>query len=61
MILYHDEEQKAAAEASYKVMKERCKEPLRTEIAPAGVFYPAEELVSKHVLLMLSTFLILIS
>ena len=43
LILYHDEEQRLKAEASYKQVQERCKEQLRTEIAPAGTFYPAEE------------------
>ncbi|GBP40090.1 hypothetical protein EVAR_33665_1 [Eumeta japonica] len=43
LILYHDEEQRDSAENSYKAMQVRCKEPLRTEIAPAQNFYPAEE------------------
>lgn len=43
MILYHDEEQRESAEASYKVMQTRCNGQLRTEIAPAGAFYAAEE------------------
>ncbi|KAI8426111.1 hypothetical protein MSG28_005068 [Choristoneura fumiferana] len=42
MILYHDEEQRTAAQASYKEVALRFGE-LRTEIAPATTFYPAEE------------------
>ncbi|KOB72754.1 Ecdysone-induced protein 28/29kD [Operophtera brumata] len=43
LILYHDAEQRAAAEASHRATQVRCNDNLRTEIAPAGTFYPAEE------------------
>lgn len=46
LILYHSEAQKAAAEASIKVERvRRAPEVIRTEIAQAGEFYPAEEWV----------------
>src|SRR5881396_2628705 len=44
-IFYHDEEQKRLALASKKAIEDskRFKEPIVTQIEPAGVFYPAEE------------------
>lgn len=44
-IFYHDEEQKRLAEASKRKLEQTkpFKEPIVTEIVPAGKFYPAEE------------------
>jgi peptide-methionine (S)-S-oxide reductase len=44
-IFVHDEEQKKIAEASKKALEEsgRFKEPIATEILPAGPFYEAED------------------
>ncbi len=44
-IFYHDEEQKALAEASKKALEESkvLPGPVVTEIVPAGTFWPAEE------------------
>jgi peptide-methionine (S)-S-oxide reductase len=44
-IFYHDEEQKRLAEESKAAIEEsgRFKEPIVTQIAPAGAFYPAED------------------
>lgn len=43
LILYHDDEQKELAESTYKAIETERNVKLRTEIAPAGPFYPAEE------------------
>ncbi|WP_324716703.1 peptide-methionine (S)-S-oxide reductase MsrA [Carboxydochorda subterranea] len=44
-IFYHDETQKALAEASKRALEEsgRFDRPIATQILPAGPFYPAEE------------------
>ncbi len=44
-IFYHGEEQKRVAEQSKEALQKsgRLKEPIVTEIVPAGTFYPAEE------------------
>lgn len=43
LILYHDNEQKELAEQTYKIIEKEKNVKLRTEIALAGPFYPAEE------------------
>nr|XP_023025535.1 peptide methionine sulfoxide reductase [Leptinotarsa decemlineata] len=48
LILYHCEEQKIAAEVSLKKEQKQRNEPLRTEIARAGHFYPAEDYHQKY-------------
>ncbi|NP_001040364.1 methionine sulfoxide reductase [Bombyx mori] len=48
MILYHDDEQRLVAEASHRAVQSRCNETLRTEIAKADVFYPAEDYHQKY-------------
>lgn len=42
-IFYHDEEQRALAEASKAAVEKRFKQPVATQIVPAGPFYKAEE------------------
>jgi peptide-methionine (S)-S-oxide reductase len=42
-IFYHDEEQHRLALASMREMQKRFKEPIVTQIVPAGEFWPAEE------------------
>ena len=42
-VFYHDAEQRRLAQASKEALAGRFTEPVVTEIAPAGVFYPAEE------------------
>ena len=42
-IFYHGEEQRALAEASKAVVQKRFKQPVATQIVPAGPFYKAEE------------------
>jgi len=42
-IFYHDEEQRRLAEASRQAVQKHFKEPVQTEISPAGAFYMAED------------------
>src|SRR5262249_51596022 len=42
-IFYHDEEQRALAEASKATVEKRFEQPVATQIVPAGPFYKAEE------------------
>jgi len=42
-IFYHDEEQHRLAEASKQAVQARFRQPIQTEIAPAGPFYKAED------------------
>ena len=42
-IFYHDAMQKRVAEQSKKALQPRFKQPIVTEIVPAGEFYPAED------------------
>ena len=42
-IFYHDEEQRALAEASKAEVEKRFEQPVATQIVPAGPFYKAEE------------------
>src|SRR5262245_53539747 len=42
-IFYHGEDQRALAEASKAAVKKRFKQPIATQIVPAGPFYKAEE------------------
>ena len=42
-IFYHDDEQRRLAEASRQAVQKRFKEPVQTEISPAGAFYVAED------------------
>ncbi len=50
VIFYHDEQQRAAAEASKKTLADsgRFAMPIATEILPASAFYPAEEYHQKY-------------
>ncbi|XP_077285321.1 methionine sulfoxide reductase A isoform X2 [Arctopsyche grandis] len=48
LILYHDDEQKELAESTYKTIETERNVKLRTEIAPAGPFYPAEDYHQKY-------------
>jgi len=42
-IFYHDEEQRALAEASKAAVEKRFEQPVATQIVAAGAFYKAEE------------------
>jgi peptide-methionine (S)-S-oxide reductase len=42
-IFYHDEEQQRLAQASKEKAQARFKQPIQTEITPAGPFYKAED------------------
>ena len=42
-IFYHNEEQRALAEATKKTYQARFKQPIQTEITAATTFYPAED------------------
>ena len=42
-IFYHDEEQRALAEASKAAVEKRFEQPVATQIVPTGPFYKAEE------------------
>jgi peptide-methionine (S)-S-oxide reductase len=42
-IFFHDDEQRREAEASRAAVMKRLGQPVVTEIAPAGTFYPAED------------------
>src|SRR6266480_3351737 len=42
-IFYHSEEQRQAAERSKALAQSRFKEPIQTEVVPAGPFYKAED------------------
>src|SRR5262249_15480383 len=42
-IFYHDDEQKALADASRTAVQGKLKEPVQTQIAAAAAFYPAED------------------
>jgi len=42
-IFYHDEEQRRLAEASKQAVQARFRQPIQTEITPAGPFYKAED------------------
>jgi peptide-methionine (S)-S-oxide reductase len=42
-IFYHDEEQRALAEASKAEVEKRFEQPVATQIVPTGPFYKAEE------------------
>lgn len=48
LILYHDEDQKRIAEISLKKQAHKHNDPVVTEIAPAGPFYPAENYHQKY-------------
>ncbi len=43
IILYHNDEQKRAAEKSKAAAQKRFKDPITTEIVPLAKFYPAED------------------
>jgi len=43
VIFFHDDMQKAEAEASVQEVQQKWERPIVTEIVPAGTFYPAED------------------